>query len=391
MNTRNSLLALTLCLGLQAAHAAKITVGSCRPHQRSSNSYSTISAAIAAARPGDQIDVCPGTYPEQLTITKSISLQGIVLPDQPGATITPPAAGLQQLPAGSSFYPQVYVDHAGGPVTLSNLAIDGASANILYGTIVFDSTSACEVGLMKDFSGISFTNTPGYIQNVSVAGHFLSSFYPGDPEPQQYPDCGSGIEFNNRTEPAIVTNSVVTGFGFIGISSTGPLTASRNILTTQSGPYQVGIQATSRSVILNNTISGEAFFTQTTGIQGAGLVQDNMVQGFTLGIVNSGQVVHNTLFNNYTGITDPNLATENLVSTTIRQYMDPACAGGACGSNPTSHPTIGVDMACAQSNQVLGNGFVGVGIGVANVKKNDLVPASNLYANVGTTSTACAQ
>src|ERR1700742_2918876 len=102
MRTRSYLIALTLCLGLQADHAATIVVGTCQRSQRSST---TISNAIAAARPGDVVAVCPGSYAEQLTITKPISLEGIVIPNQPGATIIPPAAGLQQLPANSSFYP----------------------------------------------------------------------------------------------------------------------------------------------------------------------------------------------------------------------------------------------------------------------------------------------
>ena len=388
MNTRNYLIALTLCLGLQAAHAATIVVGTC---QRAQRTATTISSAIAAARPGDVVAVCPGTYPEQLTITKPISLEGIVIPNQPGATITPPPAGLLQLPANSSFYPQVYVNQAGAPVTISNIGVSGTGANILFGSIVFDATSACQIGFIKDFSGIYFQNTPGYLQNVSVTGHFVTSSGPGDPQPQQYPDCGSGIEFNNRHEVAIVTNSVINGFGFLGISSTGPLTANHNVLTTQSGPYQVGIQASAYSDIVGNSVSGAAFFTQTTGVQGGNLVQDNVVQGFSLGIVNGGKVNHNILLNNYTGISDPNVATDNLITSNMQQYVAPSCLGGACGPNPTYIPTIGIDMQCEHSNQIRGNGFVGVGVGIANMKKNDTASASNLYAQVGVNSTACTQ
>jgi hypothetical protein len=386
MNPRNYLIALTLCLGLQAAHAAKILVGTCQPSQRS---YATISNAIAAARPGDVVAVCPGTYPEQLTITKPISLEGIVIPNQPGATIIPPPAGLQQLPANSSFYPQVYVNQVGAPVTISNIGVSGAGANILFGSIVFDAISACQIGFIKDFSGIYFQSTPGYLQNVSVTGHFVTSTQPGDPQPQQYPDCGSGIEFNNRHEVAIVTNSVINGFGFLGISSTGPLTANHNVLTTQSGPYQVGILAPFNSNIVGNAVAGAAFFTQTTGIQGGNLVQDNVVQGFSLGIVNGGQVNHNILINNYTGISDPNVANNNLITSNVQQYTDPSCLGGACGPNPTYIPTVGIDMQCEHSNQIIGNGFVGVGVGIANVKKNDAASTSNLYAQVGVNSTTC--
>src|ERR1700758_378725 len=39
--------------------------------------YSTISAAVAAASPGDTILVWPGTYKEQVVITKSLSLVAV--------------------------------------------------------------------------------------------------------------------------------------------------------------------------------------------------------------------------------------------------------------------------------------------------------------------------
>ena len=39
--------------------------------------YSTISAAVAAANPGDEINVCPALYSEQVVITKPLTLRGI--------------------------------------------------------------------------------------------------------------------------------------------------------------------------------------------------------------------------------------------------------------------------------------------------------------------------
>src|SRR6185369_11723606 len=40
------------------------------------NPYSTINAAIAAANPGDTINVSDGTYPELVTVNKDVTLQG---------------------------------------------------------------------------------------------------------------------------------------------------------------------------------------------------------------------------------------------------------------------------------------------------------------------------
>lgn len=46
--------------------------------------YSTISAAVVAASPGDTINVCPGTYTENVTINKST----LTIKSTGGASVT---------------------------------------------------------------------------------------------------------------------------------------------------------------------------------------------------------------------------------------------------------------------------------------------------------------
>ncbi|HEY9127000.1 MAG TPA: hypothetical protein VIM62_07725 [Acidobacteriaceae bacterium] len=384
MLIRNSLSLLALLPVLQVAHAA-VTVGSCQSHPYT-KSYATISQAITAARAGETIDVCPGTYPEQLTITKPLTIEGITIAGQAGATITAPASGLQEMPAGSGFYPQVYANRAGA-VVIRNIAVDGTGANILFSQILFDTTTACQVGFIKDFSGIYFSNTTGEVRNASVKGHFANSDTPDGP--QLYPNCGSGIEFANRSEAGLVSDSVINGYGYTGISSTGPVRVRRNVLTSDSGPYQVGISVPKKeSVVEENTVSGLQF-NQSTGIQGGEFVTDNVVQGWLLGIVNARQVKHNTLLNNAIGISDPDEATTNLI-TAPALYTDPACTTGACRPGQTTKASVGIDVECEDSSLVRGNEMVGVGVGIADVKKSQMASASNLYAGVGTTMTSCA-
>ena len=381
MHLSKYLIGFALCPALQMAHAA-ITVGSCEARN---HSYTTIGQAITAAHGGETINVCPGTYSEQLTITKPLTIRGITITGQPGVTITAPAAGLQQLPAGSGFYPQVYVYRAGS-VTINNIAVNGAGANILFGSIAFDTTSACQIGFIKDFSGIYFANTSGDVRNVSVSGHFANSATPDSP--QLYPNCGSGIEFANRGEAGLVADSVINGYGYTGISSTGPVRVVRNVLSSPSGPYQIGISVTKTGSTVNgNTVSG-AQFIQSTGIQGGEEVNDNVVQGWMLGIANAKEVNHNTLLNNAIGISDPDLATRNLLTGTA-QYTDPTCATGGCQPGQATKATVGIDMQCEESSQIRQNGIVGLGIGIANVKKNETPSSSNLFAEVGTTATTC--
>ena len=71
-------------LGAVAIAAALLTMEASAANQTVANgtsgtctgTYSTIQSAIIAANPGDTISVCPGTYNEQVQITKTLIVQG---------------------------------------------------------------------------------------------------------------------------------------------------------------------------------------------------------------------------------------------------------------------------------------------------------------------------
>ncbi len=370
---------LSFCLGI--GHAA-VTVGSC---QSVKHPYTTISAAIAAAPAGGVVNVCPGTYAEQLEIDKPLTIQGIVMPNQPGVTIASPATGLNQLPANSNFYPQVFVNNAGGPVKLSNLSISGNGALVIYQGEPLQWTGICSNGLgsVVDLVGVYSSNTLATLDHMNVSGQFSSSLAPGQGGPQLIPNCGSGIEFNG-SEDAVVKNSVVSNVGLYGIYSSGDLTADHNVVSGGNGPYGIGIEA-GTGTITDNTVTG-ALFVQTKGIEGGQVVRGNIVQSSLYGIVGSAAARHNTLLNNATGMSEVTDASDNLI-TAPSTYNDPSCANG----NSCSKPTIGIDLGCADGSLVKDNGIVGVGIGIANVEAGQTFSPTNLFANVTTTSTSCTQ
>jgi pectin methylesterase-like acyl-CoA thioesterase len=67
--------AVGVILAAQSSSAQTIVaVGNCRPHLVS---YSTISEAVASVTPNSTVLVCPGTYPEQVTITQPLILKGL--------------------------------------------------------------------------------------------------------------------------------------------------------------------------------------------------------------------------------------------------------------------------------------------------------------------------
>jgi hypothetical protein len=74
---RVSRVKLYLLIILVFAHGLQATtyvVGTCKPRLRS---FSNISAALAATPAPDVVQVCPGTYPEQVEITQPVTLAGI--------------------------------------------------------------------------------------------------------------------------------------------------------------------------------------------------------------------------------------------------------------------------------------------------------------------------
>ncbi|MBV8630941.1 MAG: DUF1565 domain-containing protein, partial [Silvibacterium sp.] len=208
------------------------------------NPFTTISAAIAAAPAGAVVEVCPGTYAEQLEIDKPLTIRGI----DGTPKITGPSAGLSQLPAGSGYYPQVLANHAGGDVRLTNLAIDGTDALFNVDGLVLGLDVFCPDGIVQNFVGVYFVNTPGTLDNLNVSHQFGSAF---PEEPQLVPNCGSGIVFHGSSE-ARVRNSTISDVGLYGIFSDGDLKADHNVITGTFGdgygPFWVGIKTVTGNI-----------------------------------------------------------------------------------------------------------------------------------------------
>jgi hypothetical protein len=70
--------------------AATVTAGTCR-----NKAFATIQAAVNAAHSRDTVQLCPGSQPEQVTITKQLTVTGITVANQDAAVIVTPVGGLQ--------------------------------------------------------------------------------------------------------------------------------------------------------------------------------------------------------------------------------------------------------------------------------------------------------
>ena len=87
------ILGLTTLISLSATAfgAASVVVGTCKVGVQ----FATIQGAVNASPAGSLVSVCPGIYPEQVTVNKAMTIKGI--PDGLGgsaAVIVGPGGGI---------------------------------------------------------------------------------------------------------------------------------------------------------------------------------------------------------------------------------------------------------------------------------------------------------
>lgn len=158
--------AVLLTLGIVSQASAQTVVGTCVP---ALESYTTIQQAVNVSASGTVIEICPGNYPEQVTITQSMTLIGVANPStgQDAAVIVSPAGGVHRTAYDfdNNSFPiaaQVLVQGTFGiptQVTLQNLTVDGAGNGLN--------------GCGTDIVGILFQNASGTLQNVATRNQTL--------------------------------------------------------------------------------------------------------------------------------------------------------------------------------------------------------------------------
>src|SRR5208282_3301833 len=176
-------------------------VGGCKTGKSYVN-FTTISAAVIGVPTGSTIEVCPGVYPEQVSITQPLTLKGIafnnanrsVITVNPNASLSPNVSGIL-----FNFYAQVLVQNVNppGPVNITGITVDGNGGNAGCSTTT---------GLVGIFYAVG---TSGTINEVTARNQLSS-------------ECGFGIWAENTAganQTIIVENSSVRNFDAIGIQA----------------------------------------------------------------------------------------------------------------------------------------------------------------------------
>jgi parallel beta-helix repeat protein len=266
----------------------------------------TIGQALQAAPPGSVIIVCPGTYNEQLSITKSLTLEGSGASSttiEP-STLVADSFGLNDIVTVSGSAVTVSIsgftisgEAAGATQTINNgiFAGGGAAATISDNTITYISQSpitgaqsgrAIQVGISGILdcsggpgSGGLCTATAGA---ATITGNTILDYQK------------SGILIDGPGSSATITGNTVTGVGAIA-----------------SAPAQNGIEVTfgASATVSDNTVSGNIY---TGSGYGSNLETQNQACGvltysgpygsFSGGASGTVQISGNTLTGNDLGV-----------------------------------------------------------------------------------------
>jgi hypothetical protein len=337
--------------------------------------FITIQDAVTQVPAGSTINVCPGTYPEQVVISQPVTLRGVSYGGQSQVVIAMPSTPLAQTSSVyfSSVAAQVQV--TAGPVNISNITVDGTAessncpSDSYYFGIFYSSGSSGTVDEVEARNqncnplgvGIGAENGSGATESVTIensntnAASTIGIYACSEESPST---LSASIKSNNITGseygillpcPGVtgsISGNVINAVeNSVGVSTSSPATVSGN---TVIGPANgVGISANAAPDILDNTIQGAAWGVY---LYAAGTITSNH-------ILNSG----------YYGI-----------------YFASNATGATVKSNIITGGPVGIEFNC-NANTVSGNTINSVTTGLG------AVPASftgvNKFYNVGSNTT----
>ncbi len=224
---------------------------------------STIGAAVAAAEAASAtiVKVCPGSYPEQVTINKNLTLEGITATTggrgANQAVITVPVSGFSDNTTDLSSSPpnplaaQIYV-HDATAVNISNVVVDGSGwtgcSPYLIGIYFQDASGTLNRVVTRNQTAIPASGCQGGL------GIFVES-------------GASLVTHADGTSTVTVENSSVHGFqknGITGNEAGTTLTVTGNQVRGQgatSGAAENGIQIAfgATGAIRSNTVIDEVW------------------------------------------------------------------------------------------------------------------------------------
>ena len=251
---------LLLCVIAPVAYSAQtVQVGSCISGLQS---FSTIQLAIDTVGPNAIVDVCPGTYAEQVQIPfTTLQLVGVLSGSGATPVIVPPSGGLVANGKdifGNPVAAQI-IAFGSGRVTVSHLTVDGTGNNL----------AGCGGPTLE---GIYFENVSGTITDNVVRNQYQTDF-------TDYGGCQNGLAINvestGSSNSVTISNNSVRAYQKNGITATGAATGPGALgpRVTIENNYIVGLAATG----MNWQTPGAAENGVQVGFGARGSVTNNVV------------------------------------------------------------------------------------------------------------------
>ncbi len=303
------LVLLLLACASSSWAVSNAVVGICR----TGTAFTTIQSAINAADVGSTIQVCPGTYPEVLTITNNVTIKGVAAGTSNAVVITVPSTGVPANGLSGLWGTlDVQVVVKGAAVNLSNLIIDQGGATTC------PTTTDTPVAIMfQGVNGGSMTNS--VIRNAptgcaQVLGAFVDVSNNFTFAGNNLTDCiyvcvevdydGANINIKNNFISSVVTTNLAIDTQYV----TGPVTISGNVAGGNlaygmAAQFSTGVTMTGNSIM--TTSHGGAFVLWASTLS---VVENNHGTGYYGAIVNDlsavggNTVTRNTFMGGYCGI-----------------------------------------------------------------------------------------
>jgi parallel beta-helix repeat protein len=345
--------------GVHSAHASVVVVGSCIA---GATSLPTIGQAITAAGANATIKICPGTYAEQLTITKNLTLVGVTSAGAAQVLIVPPAAGLANnapdLDTGQATAAQIAVQ--GATVSISNITLDGSG------------NGAGAYGCAWDVVGIAYQNASGTISDTLIRNEYLAPF-------ASLGGCQSGQGIFVQTSAGktstvkVLRNTIETyqKNGITGNDTGTNLTVTGNTVlglgpTTGAAENSVQIAYGATGSVSANIVGGDIWQPDTFGDTGNAAA--GILAYASAGVVITGNTINSTQYaiavaGDGNGDGDGAQITNNKIGVTyLYDAIDVCGAGNATitgnAANASDESAIHLDSSCGTAstgNTVSGN------------------------------------
>jgi hypothetical protein len=381
----------------------------CTSNKTGYSIFITIQDAVTQVPAGSTINVCPGTYIEQVVISKPLTLRGVSYGNPSQVVIDMPTPSLTTTSSVTEGTIAAQIQVTAGPVNISGITVDGtaSSANcptVAQFAVFYSSGSSGTVSEMEirnqtcngNGSGILAENGAGARETVTIENNNIHdySFF--------------GIMANNEYSPATLTASIknndLTGPFGIFFSSTTVANVSDNSFTGVGQGVYAGSPSGS---VINNflNMTGTTPGGQGIGVGAAAIISGNTVNAVNLGgavvgidVSAPGVISNNSVNNASYGITlDDNAAgakiTSNRIFNNSVDGIDVEVAGATIDSNVINKSgSAGIELNCNGGlnggGTVNGNLINGAPIGI------DLVPSgldgtNKIYNAPTATTTGC--